>query len=55
VDARDLRPIRAFVEEHAPRAAYVVCNEPFERVADGIRITPWRDFLGRLWASQVVG
>lgn len=54
VDARDLRPVGAFVEEHAPKAAYVVCDEQSERVSGGIRITPWRTFLGKLWAGEIV-
>jgi len=54
VDNRDLRPIRAFMESHAPRSAYVVCDEPSERRVDGVRIMRWKDFLERLWAGEVV-
>jgi predicted AAA+ superfamily ATPase len=54
VDNRDLRPLRAFMEEASPRAAYVVCNEPHERVVGGIRVMPWRQFLAALWANDVV-
>ncbi|HZD05723.1 MAG TPA: DUF4143 domain-containing protein [Longimicrobiales bacterium] len=55
VDARDLRAMKAFAQEHSPRAAWVVCLEPSERVSDGLRITPWREFLGKLWAGEIVG
>ena len=54
VDDRDLRPLRTFAAEHRPRLALVVCNEPVERVVDGIRILPWRSFLAALWAGEVV-
>ena len=54
VDSQDLRGLKAFVEEHRPRGAYVVCNEPAERLIDGIRVTPWREFLRRLWAGKIV-
>ncbi|MCX7011977.1 MAG: AAA family ATPase [Candidatus Sumerlaeota bacterium] len=54
IDAADLRPIRAFVEDNHPRKAIVVCNERVPRVHDGIEILPWREFLSRLWAGSVI-
>ena len=54
VDNSDLRPLAAFVTEHRPRLAVVVCNEAAERVVDGIRILPWRAFLAALWAGGIV-
>jgi hypothetical protein len=56
VRTEDLRPLRAYVEEHRPRHAVVVCNEDApRRTADGIRILPWSVFLERLWAGKYVG
>lgn len=56
VRTEDLRPLRAYVEEHRPRHAVVVCNEDApRRTADGIRILPWSAFLERLWAGEYVG
>jgi predicted AAA+ superfamily ATPase len=54
VDRRELRGILAFREEHGPREAFVVCDEPAERSVEGIRVIPWREFLGRLWAGEVM-
>lgn len=54
VDNRELRSIKAFAEDNTPRAAFVVCDESAERIVDGIRVTPWRVFLGKLWAGQIV-
>lgn len=54
VDNRELRSLKAFIEEHAPRKAFVVCNENLERVVGEIRIVPWRTFLQDLWAGEVV-
>ena len=54
VDSRDLRGIRTFAAEFHPRLSVVVCNEVRERVVDGIRIVPWRIYLERLWAGEVV-
>ncbi|MCY4400790.1 MAG: DUF4143 domain-containing protein [Gemmatimonadetes bacterium] len=52
----DLRGLRAFVEEHRPRQAVVVCNESASRrTDDGIWILPWERFLERLWGDGVVG
>lgn len=51
----DLKGLRAFVEEHRPRLAIVVCNEDaVKRTADGIWIVPWERFLERLWGDEVV-
>ncbi len=55
VDRRELVGLRAFVEEHRPRKAIVVCNESApRRTDDGIRILPWERFLERLWGDGVV-
>ncbi|MFQ5649462.1 MAG: ATP-binding protein [bacterium] len=54
VDNRDLRPLLAFIEEHAPKKALVVCNEKTERVHAGIRILPWTIFLEKLWAGEII-
>ena len=54
VDNRELRPLRAFIEEFSPKRALVVCNESVERVLDQIRIMPWRQFLSELWEEQII-
>lgn len=52
--ARKLRPWRVFAEENRPRAATMVCLEPARRLADGILVLPWREFLEMLWDGRVV-
>lgn len=54
VDPHDLKPLKAFVEEHRPRKALLVCNEKLARVTEKIRITPWRDFLSDLWNGKLI-
>ncbi|MCK4793656.1 MAG: ATP-binding protein [Desulfobacteraceae bacterium] len=54
VDNRELRPIAAFMEEHTPNKALVVCNEKEERVVRQIRIMPWQKFLEDLWSDKVI-
>jgi predicted AAA+ superfamily ATPase len=46
---------RAFAEDNRPRRAIVVCNEPVPRVHDGIDVLPWRAFLSKLWAGEILG
>ena len=51
----DLRSIRAYVDEHSPRQAIVVCNErDARRTSDGIWILPWERFLEQLWSDAIV-
>ena len=51
----DLRSIRAYVDEHRPRHAIVVCNErKARRASDGIWILPWERFFERLWSDAII-
>ncbi len=54
VDDRELRPLQAFMDEHHPRSAFIVCNEKLERKAGGIRVMPWRPFLEELWSGAII-
>ena len=55
VRREDLKAMRAYVEEHRPRCAIVVCNEDEpRRTEDGIEVLPWRRFLERLWGDEIV-
>jgi predicted AAA+ superfamily ATPase len=54
VDNNDLSGLRAFVQEHKPRKAVVVCNEREECQAGNIRFMPWRKFLSALWAGEII-
>ncbi len=54
VNSRALRPLSAFIKEHAPKKALVVCNEREERVVGKIRILPWQRFLEKLWGDRII-
>jgi len=54
VDNRDIRPLKAFMEEYTTKKALVVCNEKEERVLGKIRVMPWRRFLEELWEGQII-
>ena len=49
VRTEDLKGMRAFVEEHGPENALVVCDEPHARRVRPVHVLPWRVFLERLW------
>ena len=51
----ELRPLRAYVAEHRPRLAAVVCTAGAPRQTDdGILILPWEEFLQRLWSGAII-
>lgn len=59
VHAQDLRGLNAFCEEHPNAKAVVVSQDTAPRqltMGSGlsIEITPWRIFLEKLWAGQVI-
>ena len=55
VQPRDLKGLATFAQEHEPRLAIVVCNEPVpRRTTAGIWVLPWREFLERLWEGRIV-
>jgi predicted AAA+ superfamily ATPase len=53
LNSNDLRPLKAFAEEFHPRKAIVVCNETAKRIAGGIHIVPWKEFLDDLWSGKI--
>lgn len=54
IDNKDIRPMKAFINEYKPKRAYIVCNEREERVHDNIRIIPYRKFLNNLWQNKII-
>ncbi len=55
VRSEELRAMRAYMDEHRPRQAVVVCNEvAVRRTGDGIWILPWERFLERLWTDAII-
>lgn len=54
IDSADLRSLTAFIDEHKPAKALVVCNEKEPRVVGKVRIVPWRIFLRELWEDKII-
>ena len=48
-----LKGLKAFMDEHHPRRAIVVSQDPVPRTAEGIDVLPWQTFLERLWEDQI--
>ena len=52
---KELKGLRAFMEENAVKEYIIVCRELFERTTDdGIRIIPWKQFLDNLWDNKII-
>jgi predicted AAA+ superfamily ATPase len=54
VGERDLRSLRALMDEKALKHYVVVTLESRPRSVGGIALVPWREFLGRLWDGAYV-
>lgn len=54
VHNKHLKGIKAFSEEYAVKSKIVVSNDPFVRKADDIMIYPWKVFLEKLWADEIL-
>jgi predicted AAA+ superfamily ATPase len=55
IDRTDLKGLKAFADDHKPKHSFVVCTEDQPRLTDdGIRILPWRHFLEKLWAGEII-
>ncbi|MDR0687116.1 MAG: DUF4143 domain-containing protein [Prevotellaceae bacterium] len=51
---RHLRGLKAFTEEYAVKKAILVSNDPLPRLAGSVLILPWKIFLDRLWAGEII-
>jgi predicted AAA+ superfamily ATPase len=54
VTERDLRGLKAFLEEYSVKHAIVVSNDPQPRKSGKIRILPWKNFLDELWEGNII-
>ena len=55
VSARDLKGLKALMEEGLMEKCILVCREDYPQLLDnGILILPYRDFLSELWSGKVV-
>ncbi|MDR3251913.1 MAG: DUF4143 domain-containing protein [Tannerella sp.] len=51
---RHLRGLKAFAEEYTVKQSILISNDPLPRLVDGILVLPWKVFLDRLWAGEIM-
>ena len=51
---RHLKGLKAFAEEYDVKKLILISNDPLPRLVDNIMILPWRIFLERLWAGEII-
>ena len=54
INPRHLKGLKSFSEEYQTKKMIVVCNEAFPRLIDNILVLPWKNFLEKLWAGEVI-
>ena len=54
VSSRHLSGLKSFAEEYKTKQLILVCNEPMARLVDNIHILPWKVFLQKLWAGEIM-
>ncbi|MDR1416651.1 MAG: DUF4143 domain-containing protein [Prevotellaceae bacterium] len=53
-NSRHLKGLKAFAEEYTTKKLILVSNDPLPRLAGNILILPWKVFLERLWAGEII-
>ena len=51
---RHLRGLKAFAKEYTVKKSILISNDPLPRLVDNILILPWKIFLERLWAGEII-
>ena len=51
---RHLSGLRSFAEEYPVKKLILISNDLFPRLIDNIMVLPWKVFLERLWAGEII-
>jgi len=51
---RHLHGLKAFAQEYTVKKAILISNDPLPRLVGNILILPWKIFLERLWAGEII-
>ena len=54
VNSYQLKGLKSFAEEYKVRKLIVVSTDVYPRRSGNITILPWRIFLERLWAGEII-
>ena len=52
---RHLKGLKAFSEEYEVKKLILISNDPLPRQVDDVLVLPWKVFLERLWAGEIMG
>lgn len=54
IQTRHLRGLKSFAEEYKLKKLIIISNDPIERLSENILILPWKRFLEKLWAGEII-
>ena len=54
VNNRHIKGLKSFAEEYSVKKLLVVSNDPYPRQIENVTILPWKIFLDRLWAGEII-
>ncbi len=54
VTPRHLKGLKSFGEDYKVKRSIVISTDPYPRKIDNIMVLPWRDFLEKLWAREII-
>ena len=54
VQSRHLKGLKSFSEEYEVKKLIIVSNDPLERIVGNVTVLPWRIFLQKLWAGEII-
>jgi uncharacterized protein len=53
-NVRHFKGLSSFSDEYKVKKAILVTNDPYPRKVDNISIMPWKIFLEKLWAGEII-
>jgi predicted AAA+ superfamily ATPase len=54
IQMRHLKGLKSFSEEYTVQKLIIVSNDPLERTIGTITVLPWKHFLQKLWAGDII-
>lgn len=54
VNPRHLKGLKSFAEEYNVQKLILVSNDPLPRQSGNVSILPWKVFLDKLWAGEII-
>ncbi len=54
VQTRHIKGLIQFSEEYSAKKLIIVSNDPLERLIGNVLVLPWKRFLEKLWAGQII-